>query len=257
MRVRSHAPTASGLFSRRLLTSGVLGVEAKTHGGRRSIGSEAPHIPGITYCFGGVVYVSLTNECNAQLTMLVANGPGFTFPPGTDFAPLPDGYEPTGKEAADAALRACAELDRADPGAQGAREVVFAGLGEPLVRFPAMLEALGALVGHPAVSSTRINTNGLVPASQAPGVAEGLRAAGVGRVCVQLQSADPQQHRALVGPRGGLSLDDACALVSALAAAGIPVDCTAVARPDVDLDRVKELALSHGAARFAARPYFP
>eukprot|EP00928_Gymnodinium_smaydae_P064779 TRINITY_DN48040_c0_g1_i1.p1 TRINITY_DN48040_c0_g1~~TRINITY_DN48040_c0_g1_i1.p1 ORF type:complete len:248 (-),score=43.29 TRINITY_DN48040_c0_g1_i1:85-828(-) len=213
-------------------------------------------IPGVTYAFGGTVYVSLTNECNAGLTMLAANGPKFTFPPGTGFEPLPEGKEPSSDDVVAAVLAACETLDKVE-GAK-AREVVFAGLGEPLLRLPVMLSVIHELGKRTKIiNGTRLNTNGLLPAADAEESARSLSKAGLQRACVQLQTADVQQHTTMVRPRAGLSLDDACAFAKALASAGVAVDCSAIDRGDVDLDAVEKLALSLGAQRFIKRPYFP
>lgn len=220
--------------------------------------SVAP--PGVTYSMAGVVYVALTNDCNACLTMLEANGPGFEFPAGTDFQALPDGLEPSGQQAAQAALQACRDLDKvgkAGADERGGREVVFAGLGEPLMRRAALVAAIGSLVGRSEVRATRLNTNGLVPASDAMAVAQELKAAGLGRVCVQLQTADAAQHEKLVRPFGATGHADVCAFVAALAKVGLPVDCSAVARPGVDLEATRKLALQLGANSFLVRPFFP
>lgn len=190
--------------------------------------------------------------------MLAANGPGFTFPDGANFQPLPESFEPSGKEAAECALLACRQLDSSEGVKVGGREVVFAGLGEPLVRLPALLDALRALRGCDAVSATRLNTNGLVPADDADRIARELHDAGVASVCVQLQTASATQHVELVEPKNGLSLADACRFVTALVRVGIPVECTAVGHPDVDQEAVRELAVgSLGATSFKTRPYFP
>lgn len=210
----------------------------------------------MTYCFFGTVYVGLTNECNAELTMLAANGPSFTFPDGTGFSPLPESVEPTSSEVVQAILSACSRLDEAEGAAK--RDVVFAGLGEPLLRLPVLLATMEALSKHgDVVRDTRLNTNGLVPTKSAVEIARALKNAGLSRACVQLQSADTNQHAALVKPRDGLSLQDACQFVQALVAAGIPTECTAVGHPNVDTDAVARLTEELGAEIFKVRPYFP
>eukprot|EP00747_Dinoflagellata_sp_TGD_P219607 gnl/TRDRNA2_/TRDRNA2_91706_c0_seq1.p1 gnl/TRDRNA2_/TRDRNA2_91706_c0~~gnl/TRDRNA2_/TRDRNA2_91706_c0_seq1.p1 ORF type:complete len:286 (+),score=35.16 gnl/TRDRNA2_/TRDRNA2_91706_c0_seq1:51-860(+) len=224
----------------------------------RTLCARPSKVAGLTYCFGGVVYVSLTNTCNAGLTMFAANGPGFTFPAGTNFEPLPDDFEPTGVQAAEAAIRECQRLDAEEGVLEGGRHVVFAGLGEPLVRVEALLEALRVLKASPEVRDTRLNTNGLVPLSTATAVAESLQSVQLDHVCVQLQTAFAAQHAEMVKPNPGLDFDSACNFVSALAKAGFQVECTAVGHPDVDVEAVRILAISDlGAASFKVRPYFP
>eukprot|EP00927_Polykrikos_kofoidii_P056341 TRINITY_DN50488_c0_g1_i1.p1 TRINITY_DN50488_c0_g1~~TRINITY_DN50488_c0_g1_i1.p1 ORF type:complete len:283 (-),score=37.72 TRINITY_DN50488_c0_g1_i1:54-857(-) len=218
--------------------------------------------PRVTYCFGGTVYVALTNESNAYTTMLAANGPGFTFPPGTFFEPLPDGWEPTGEVAAEAALDACCKLsleEGASDDSNGGREVVFAGLGEPLLRLPALLGALEALRWRSEVRRTRLNTNGLVATERCEEVAWALREAGLNHVSVQLQTSNAEQHTDLVGPKSGFDFECVCGFVSALIRVGIPVvECTAVARPGVDINAARAFALGVlGAHSFKSRPFFP
>lgn len=190
--------------------------------------------------------------------MLAANGPGFTFPPGTGFEALPTGEEPTGHEAASKALQECHRLDKEEGAKEGGREIVFAGLGEPLVRVPALLESLQDLHGRPEVSRIRLNTNGLVHSRDASSVAKSLKAAGLSSVCVQLQTACPDQYQELVMPKGGLGFADACNFVRALTEAGFRVQCSVVAHPDVDVDAARSLAIKElGADSFQSRPYFP
>lgn len=244
--------------SRGSYTSSRSNVHTKMVPAARAFRTSQNKLPGVTYCFFGNIYVSLTNESNAELTMLAANGPGFEFPPGTGFEPLPDGKEPTGKEAAHAALQECQRLDEEEGKVAGGREIVFAGLGEPLVRLPALLESLELLKNCPEVRALRLNTNGLVPAADAHSVAKSLQNAGVASVCVQLQTADPDQHCSLVKPAAGLSFHDACNFVTALVKVGIPVECTAVSRPDVDVEAVRALATGTlQATSYKSRPYFP
>lgn len=224
-------------------------------------GAPAEPPPHVTYCFGGRVYVALTNESNAGLTMLAANGPNFAFPPGTTFAALE--REPTVMETATSVLRACRALNLAEAeggvenGEGKAREVVFAGLGEPLVRLPELIGVLSLLKGHALVQGTRLNTNGLVPRGEVGFTASVLKEAGLGRVCVQLQTADPDQYSQLMQPDSHLSLDHACAFVRALVSLRVPVDVSAIGRPEVDMLKVKALAEELGAESFYSRPYFP
>lgn len=217
-------------------------------------------MPGVTYTFGGTVYVALTNEATAELSMLAANGPSFTFPDGTGFQPLPDGREPTGEQAAQLALRVIGELDAEEGACDGGREVVFAGLGEPLARAPELIKALRHLDEHSGpgaeVKAARLNTNGLVQRQYARAMAKSLRRAGLARACVQLQTADAAQYLDMVRPLHGLDHSDACSFVTALVSAGVATEVSAIARPDVDLAAVEALALKLGAARFLKRPYF-
>jgi hypothetical protein len=216
----------------------------------------------ITYTFAGVVYVSLTNDSNCALTMLAANGPGFEFPPGTGFAPLPQGFEPTAAETVAATLVACDTLDAAAGGTSTPREIVYAGLGEPLMRLRPLCEVVATLAAaSDRVGGQRLNTNGLLgggddATTTAAEAAQMLADAGLDSACVQIQSSDATQHNELMGPNAGLSLADAAEFASQLLRAGVAVECSVIARPEVDVDLAQALALGLGAT-FKARPYFP
>lgn len=226
---------------------------------RQFADSKKLKMPGVTYSFGGTVYVALTNECTAELTMLAANGPSFTFPEGTGFQALPDNVEPTGEQAAQLALQVIKDLDSKEGAREDGREVVFAGLGEPLARSQELIKALHYLNDHSnrfaRVKGTRLNTNGLVKSENATSMANFLKEAGLARACVQLQTADAVQYQDMVRPLHGLNHSDACSFVAALVSAGVTTDVSAIARPGVDLAAVEALALELGAT-FLKRPYF-
>ncbi|KAA8498848.1 hypothetical protein FVE85_6433 [Porphyridium purpureum] len=218
---------------------------------------------GLTYTLFGNVYVALTNASNCGVTMLAANGPRFEFPPGTGFTPLsPLSYEPSGEEAAAAAIEACRALDaqeheqmQTNKLTSSCRQVVFAGLGEPMMRLQAMCDAMRILRARTEhVHSLRLNTNGLIQDKQS--AARQLAAAGLSNACVQIQSADPEQHRELTRPWDTtLGLKDAVEFAQRLQEHGVSVECSIIARPEVDIAAAEALAKSIGCS-FKARPYF-
>lgn len=189
--------------------------------------------------------------------MLAANGPGFEFPPGTGFEPLPHGYEPSAPEAAEAALAAIDALN-ADCDVGAPREIVYAGLGEPLVRLETLRDVVQILATSHQVSAQRLNTNGLLEggAAVADQAAQMLAAAGLNSACVQIQSGDATQHSELMAPHSGVGLADAMEFATQLLRVGVAVECSVVARPEVNLELAETLAL-HIGATFKARPYFP
>jgi len=218
-------------------------------------------IPGVTYSFGGKVYVSLTNECPAELTMLAANGPGFAFPKGSGFQPLGAGVEPSGEQVANQALELIRELNMKDKTRFAGREVVFAGMGEPLYRIPEFRKAVQTLNKlsnkQQLVEHTNLDTFGLIKAENAHTIAHFLREAGLSKANVRIQTADPDQYQELVKPFHGLHHSDACAFVEALVFQHIETTISAVGRPGVDLDALEKLAEDLGAKGFIKRPYHP
>lgn len=215
---------------------------------------------------GRALYVALTNRCNA-LPLAETRGPSFVMPADSGFAKLPDGYEPSADEVLSAVQsRLGSGLHVGAPSS-----VVFAGLGEPLLRLCVLLEAARRIEdAYPGSVCLRVSTNGLVPCARAEEVARSLWDAGVRRATVAIASADETQHRLLLAPRdaatatpggGGPAADapglaDACRFVQALVAAGMEVECTAVAEPSVDLKAAEVLAASLGAS-FRSRSYHP
>lgn len=202
---------------------------------------------GLSYTLGRTLYLALTNRCNAA-TLPSTRGPGFAMPAASGFAPLPPGFEP---EAADA-IEAVADAFR-DGEPEG---VVFAGLGEPLLRLPVLLESAHAIGARWPTLPLRLSTNGLVDEAAAADVASQLRGAGISRATVALASADPLQHAQLLAPADAAAHADVCAFVRRLVASGVAVECTAVECPGVDLAAAERLAAALGAS-FRPRSWHP
>ena len=72
---------------------------------------------------------------------------------------------------------------------------------------------------------------------------------------VFLPAASPSKYDELLAPRGGRGFRDVCGFVARLAEAGVNVECTAVARPDVNVAEIETLARSLGARSFRTRSW--
>lgn len=143
---------------------------------------------GVVYWLKNALYVGLTNRARG-LSLVASRGPSFVMPASSGFAPLVS--EPSVDEVVAAVLEAYAQDDRkkalgqdvgrtqrADGGATDPG-VIFAGLGDPLLRWEAVAEAAAKIRAHHLVP-LRMNTNGLVPPGAAPEVvAAALRDAGL------------------------------------------------------------------------------
>lgn len=68
---------------------------------------------------------------------------------------------------------------------------------------------------------------------------------------------NPKQYAEIMQPQVNLSFGDICNFIVCAAEAGLQVDCTAVERPDVNIQRVRSLATSLGATSFSSYKYFP
>lgn len=94
--------------------------------------------------------------------------------------------------------------------------------GEPLLR-PGLVDLIGDLSSLPGMQDVALTTNGVLLAQHAAA----LRAAGLRRVTVSLDSVDPQIFKALSGGLG--SVEDVLAGISAAQCAGLwPIKLNAV-----------------------------
>ena len=213
----------------------------------------------VTYRLGASIYVALTNQCNA-VALIKSRGPSFVMPSSSGFAPLPQSFEPSADQVVEA-VRAALRSTQA-----GTESIVFAGAGEPLLRTRVLEESAVKLREALAddLPRLRLNTNGLVPTSEATEVAWRLSSkAHLSSVSVSIASADATQYDALMKPETiryspGFSLslghEEVCSFVKACVSEGLEVECTAVAAPDVDIAAARQLAECLGAS-FRERSY--
>ena len=134
---------------------------------------------GVVYWLGSQLYVQLTNRARG-LSLVASRGPAFQMPASSGFAALE--AEPSVDAVVEAVLDAYANDERkrslgqdvgrtrradggtTDPG------VAFAGLGDPLLRWPEVAEITRRVREHHEVPIS-LYTNGLLP-PDAPGAAE-------------------------------------------------------------------------------------
>lgn len=109
-------------------------------------------------------------------------------PAASGFTPLPQGFEPT----SDDVLSAVSQAYEAAP-PEGFDAIVFAGLGEPLLRLRALEDTARALVDKYPVP-LRVNSNGLVAGSSAQDVATRLNGSGITSLSIALMTSDPEQE---------------------------------------------------------------
>ena len=160
--------------------------------------------------------VSLTDRCNLRCAYCMP-------PEGLDWLPKPEVL--TGDE--------IVRLITIGVEGLGIREVRFTG-GEPLLRpdLAEIIAATGALEPRPEISLT---TNGIGLDRRAAG----LRAAGIDRINVSLDTLRPEVFRKLTRRD---RLDDVLAGLAAAAAAGLtPVKVNAVLMRDLNDDEAPEL----------------
>jgi cyclic pyranopterin phosphate synthase len=107
--------------------------------------------------------------------------------------------------------------------------------GEPLLR-PGLTDLIGDLTSLPGIEDVALTTNGVLLAQQAAA----LRAAGLQRVTVSLDSLDPDTFKTLSG--GFAQLDDVLTGIAAARAAGLsPIKINAVVQRGVNDAHVLDL----------------
>ena len=185
------------------------------------------------------------------------------------FAPLADGVEPTPEQLASIVCDSYASAKAGAAGSMGENDsaVVFAGVGEPLLRTEALLKVVSLVASRQNGIAFRVNTNGLVSpevvsllASSdlvAKGDADARRETRLESVSVALPCPDPPTYQRLMEPEGGKGFGDVCHFIVSMVDAGVRVECTAVEQPGVDIEATRKLALSLGAVGFRTRPYHP
>jgi len=145
--------------------------------------------------------------------------------------------------------------------------VVFAGGGEPLLRVKTLIETVNIIAAKQNGIAFRINTNGLVDSETtqllldsgviALGDRDFRRETRIASVSVALPCHDVPTFELLSKPEGGKGFRDVCNFICLLVEAGVQVECTAIDRPEVDLDATKKLALALGASNFRVRTFAP
>eukprot|EP00930_Biecheleria_cincta_P088453 TRINITY_DN77698_c0_g1_i1.p1 TRINITY_DN77698_c0_g1~~TRINITY_DN77698_c0_g1_i1.p1 ORF type:complete len:238 (+),score=23.51 TRINITY_DN77698_c0_g1_i1:97-810(+) len=223
-----------------------------------------PAVKGWAYTIHGGLYLGLTNCTNCEANFVSARGPTFVMPADSGFK-VPDAEEPKPDELVELLTEVYDEIS-GDLGAMGEKDagVTMAGLGDPLLRVDTLIEVVNTFKDVRNGIPFRVKTWGLVDPSVTqllvktmyPEDVDMRRETRLASVSVCLPSSDAEQYAKLVGPRDGRGLGDVCRFISDLSEAGLAVECTTVARPDVDVDAVRRLAQSLGANNFRAVPYF-
>jgi len=136
------------------------------------------------------------------------------------------------------------------------REAVFCGFGEPLTRLDAVLEVTSWIRRYTALT-VRVDTNGhgylLNPGRN---VAEELREAGVKRVSVSLNAHDSETYDAVCRPRFKNAFESVLEFIRRAKEAGLTVEVTAVRIPEVNVEKVREIASRLGVS-LRLREYIP
>mmetsp|Transcript_48532 Transcript_48532/g.49327 ORF Transcript_48532/g.49327 Transcript_48532/m.49327 type:complete len:284 (+) Transcript_48532:42-893(+) len=151
--------------------------------------------------------------------------------------------------------------------------VVFQGNGDPLAAVGVVVDTVRLVAERRNGIAFRLNTLGLCAPNDLDFLLSSTdivarrsddndsddqrRETRIATVSVFLPAANPTQYAALLQPKGQFGFSDVCSFVVRLAEAGVNVECTTVARPDIKVAEVEALAMSLGATSFRTRKWIP
>ncbi len=193
----------------------------------------------IIYEAHGNLYLNITNRCTAECVFCIKR-----YSDGVYGYNLRLTKEPALSEI----IKELSQIDISQY-----KEVVFTGLGEPLVRLDDVLEITKWLTtrGIP----TRLDTIGhaklLYPDRN---VAEELAEAGMKFVSISLNAQDESTYNRLCDPKFKNSYEKMLEFASDVSKAGMELRFTVVNLPVVDIEKCREIAKVH-CADFKVRGY--
>jgi hypothetical protein len=237
--------------------------------------------PGIAYVLD-TLYLAPTARSRAMNSMRLCRGPGLADPlalptsrdsrqPAAEsgFEPPPEGTpEPSAEELARLVDEFYAVGGAGHLGSMGELDggVVFQGMGDPMMAAGVVLETVHLVAEKRNGLSFRLNTLGLcddadiellLQSEVVERVDQGdrRRETRISCVSVFLPAASPAKYDELLAPSDRRGFRDVCGFIARLSEAGVNVECTAVARPDVSVPEIERLALGLGARSFRTRSW--
>jgi GTP 3',8-cyclase len=200
--------------------------------------------PSIVYWMDNTLYLNITNQCSNNCWFCFRN-----FKSGVSGFNLKLKKEPTPAQLVfelDAALR----LKRWS-------EVVFCGFGEPTARLDLLLQMAQRIKKHTPTVQIRLDTNGHGYALN-PGrdVAVELKASGVFKASVSLNGNNEETYKENCRPVIKNGFEVVLEFVYKASTAGLEVEVSAVRMPEVDVQKVGEIADAFGV-KFRVRDYIP
>lgn len=219
--------------------------------------------PGIAY-FLDTLYLAPTHRSSAVNSMRSCRGPSFQMRADSGFEEIVD-PEPSAKELASIVDGVYSLSDNLGSMGEGDLGVVFQGQGDPLEAHEVVLETVALVAANKNSIAFRCNTLGLCGADvvdallSSPVLARGdedqRRETRLAKFSVFLPAANPAKYAELIQPQDGRGFQDVCAFITRMAEAGVEVECTAVERPDVNINEIRALAMALGARSFRVRSF--
>ena len=200
--------------------------------------------PRTVYWLGDNLYLNITNKCSNHCIFCIRK-----FKNGVANFNLKLTEEPS-------VATILAELEKALH-AGNWKEIVFCGFGEPTAKLDCLIEVARWIrqhYGKPIV--IRVNTNGHgCMLNRGRNVAKELKAAGVNKVSVSLNAGDEETYNEVCKPEFAGAYAATLEFVRS-AKEELEVEVTAVATPEIDLQKVRETAENLGV-KFRLRECIP
>ncbi|MEM1552468.1 MAG: TatD family nuclease-associated radical SAM protein [Candidatus Bathyarchaeia archaeon] len=198
--------------------------------------------PSVVYWLGENLYLNITNKCSNKCYFCLRN-----FRNGVGGFNLKLEKEPVVSEI-------IAELENVINW-RNWREIVFCGFGEPLVKLDCVLEVSRWIRRHYGkIVTLRVDTNGqALLLNEGREVVEELKMAGVDKVSVSLNAHDKETYNQVCKPTFENAFESVIEFVKK-ARELLDVEITAVRIPEVDIQKVEEIARQMGV-KFRVREY--
>lgn len=200
--------------------------------------------PSIVYWLGDRLYLNITNKCSNNCYFCIKN-----FRNGVGGFNLKLRRDPTVTEI-------ISEL-REITNKKNWKEIVFCGFGEPTERLDCLLEVtrwIKRYYGKPA--SIRLDTNGQgYLLNKGRDVIKELQAAGVDKISASLNANGKDIYNQVCRPRFSDAYESVLEFIEK-AKEDLHTEVTAVAIPEIDIQRVRDIAHNMGV-KFRTREYIP
>ncbi|MEM1539212.1 MAG: TatD family nuclease-associated radical SAM protein [Candidatus Bathyarchaeia archaeon] len=200
--------------------------------------------PSIVYWLGNNLYLNITNRCSNNCFFCLRK-----FRDGVGGFNLKLDKDPEVNKVLD-------ELQKA-LNLKHWREIVFCGFGEPLERLDCVLAVCKWIKRyHGKMVTLRLDTNGQgYLLNKGRMVVEELKEAGIDKISVSLNAADKETYIEICKPIFENAFESVLEFIEK-AGKLFEVEVTAVALPEVNLQKIAELAEKMGV-RFRVREYIP
>lgn len=221
------------------------------------------------YFLRSSIYVNLTSKY-VGTSLVSSRGPGFVMPERCNFQRIPS-EDPCPGAIADA-------VSEAFIGSQFGNDVVFAGLGDPLLKLDLLLRTAERITeSNPGKAlKYRVVTNGLLE-SYPESLSSMMKQASIEKltVCMNYPCSSSYDLNMLRSPphtspyhdpsdlhhatasfmSSGDAFPSVCDFVSSMSKQGMDVEVTAIDNGRADIDDVKDLAIKLGASAFNVRTW--